>query len=162
MRQAGVSPSASTPEFTPPPAILNSGMEMTSGRSNIADGERRIAVPEGDRGSNLESKSARDRCPCRTRVAAKLKGGGGDLMNTKSHCPPLQCEAVARAGLATGPAHIEGKELVWSCPNHDDRHPSLKVNPTKNIWMCGPCGASGNAWELAAFMARIQPSDNPQ
>lgn len=82
-------------------------------------------------------------------------------MNAKTDRPPLQCEAVARAGLASGSARIEGRELVWSCPNHDDRHPSLTVNPRENVWMCGPCGASGNAWELAAFLAGVNPSEKP-
>jgi len=81
-------------------------------------------------------------------------------MTTKADRPPLQCETVARAALA-GPLRRERKELVWRCPNHEDQHPSLKINREKNVWMCGPCGASGNAWELAAFLARVKPSDRP-
>jgi hypothetical protein len=66
------------------------------------------------------------------------------------------CEQVARAGLGD-PAKREGMELLYHCPHPEghkngDSHPSLKVNPKKNAWMCGPCGASGNAWELAAFL----------
>jgi hypothetical protein len=29
----------------------------------------------------------------------------------------------------------------------------------KNVWLCGPCGASGTAWQLAAFLASCDPSD---
>jgi hypothetical protein len=35
------------------------------------------------------------------------------------------------------------------------------VNPKKNVWFCGPCGASGNAWQLAAFLAKVSPDDKP-
>ena len=30
-----------------------------------------------------------------------------------------------------------------------------------DTWMCGPCGVGGNAWQLAAFLAGIDPSDIP-
>ena len=42
---------------------------------------------------------------------------------------------------------------------HEDSHPSLSINKTKDVWMCGPCGASGNAWKLAAFLAKADPGD---
>jgi hypothetical protein len=68
----------------------------------------------------------------------------------------LQCIEVARAaGLVTG-RHI-GREMLFQCPCHDDRHPSLSINPEKNCWLCGPCGKSGNAWELAAFISGNDP-----
>jgi len=68
------------------------------------------------------------------------------------------CEEVARAGLGE-PAQRKGPELLWRCPNHDDKHPSLSLNPQKNVWMCGPCGKSGTAWQLAAFIARVDAGD---
>ena len=70
----------------------------------------------------------------------------------------LTCEQVARAVLGE-PAKRQGRELLWLCPCHDDRHPSLCVNAGKNCWLCGPCGKSGNAWELAAFFAGVGPDD---
>jgi hypothetical protein len=70
----------------------------------------------------------------------------------------LLCTEVVRAALGD-PLHQQGKELHYLCPNHDDRHPSLKINHEKNIWMCGPCGAQGTAWQLAAFIGRIDPAD---
>ena len=79
-------------------------------------------------------------------------------MYSKAIHPSLQCEAVARAVLGANTKR-EGVELVWNCPNHDDQHPSLKINPKKNIWICGPCDRSGSAWQLAAFLAGVQPSD---
>jgi CHC2 zinc finger/Toprim-like len=70
----------------------------------------------------------------------------------------LHCETVARAALGS-PAKREGGELLWHCPRHEDRHASLSVNPTKDVWLCGPCGRSGNAWQLAAFLAGLDPGD---
>ncbi len=70
----------------------------------------------------------------------------------------LSCEAVAQAVLGA-PLRKVGRELAWRCPNHHDTNPSLQVNPGKNVWLCGPCGTSGSAWSLAAFLANLDPSD---
>jgi hypothetical protein len=72
----------------------------------------------------------------------------------------LECIDVARAALGE-PAKRIGQERFYCCPNpkHDDQHPSLQINLQKNVWMCGPCGASGNAWKLAAFVSRLDPRD---
>jgi hypothetical protein len=70
----------------------------------------------------------------------------------------LQCVDVARAALGE-PHEKRGQELIYLCPNHHDGHPSLKINSHKNAWFCGPCGASGNAWQLAAFIGGIDPND---
>jgi hypothetical protein len=70
----------------------------------------------------------------------------------------LACEQVAAKAL--GPAlRRSGAELFWRCPNHDDRRPSLQINENKNAFLCGPCNQSGNAWRLAAFIARVEPQD---
>jgi len=35
-----------------------------------------------------------------------------------------------------------GKELIGLCPFHRDTHPSLNIDPVKNVWHCkGACGA---------------------
>jgi hypothetical protein len=75
----------------------------------------------------------------------------------------LTCEAVARATLGE-PLRREGAELIWRCTNTErhrngDAHPSLKVNPHKNVWACFPCAESGTAWQLAAWLARLDPGD---
>jgi len=72
----------------------------------------------------------------------------------------LCCEAIARAALGP-PGKKAGAELLWRCPQHDDHNPSLSVNLSKDVWLCGPCGKDGNAWELAAFLASAEPSDKP-
>jgi hypothetical protein len=75
----------------------------------------------------------------------------------------LTCEQVARAGLGE-PAKREGAELLYRCPHPEghksgDSHPSLKINPKKNVWACFPCGAKGKAWGLAAFLASCEPGN---
>jgi DNA primase catalytic core len=38
-----------------------------------------------------------------------------------------------------------GKELIGLCPFHDDRNPSLNIDPAKNVWSCkGACGEGGD------------------
>jgi len=70
----------------------------------------------------------------------------------------LTCDEIAAAtGLL--PAKTSGKEILFHCPNHEDKHPSLSINVDKNIWICGPCGRAGTAWKFAAFLARCDPSD---
>ena len=72
--------------------------------------------------------------------------------------PKFTCPQIARAKLGS-PAKTSGAELLFHCPNHDDRRPSLSVNPAKNVWLCGPCGASGGPWALAAFLAHVDAAD---
>ena len=72
----------------------------------------------------------------------------------------LSCEQVAASALGQ-PRRRSGAELFYSCPNHEDKHPSLQVNTRKNAFLCGPCGKGGNAWRLAAFLARLEASDKP-
>ena len=41
--------------------------------------------------------------------------------------------------------HRSGKELIGLCPFHDDRNPSLNIDPVKNVWHCkGACGEGGD------------------
>jgi len=73
------------------------------------------------------------------------------------------CEAIARAWRGE-PAKREGAELLYRCPHPEghkngDSHPSLNINPKKNVWACFPCGASGTAWKLAAFLAGVDAGD---
>src|SRR5437667_10312522 len=55
-----------------------------------------------------------------------------------------------------------GTEHVYRCPCHDDQHPSLMINPQKNVWLCGPCHAQGGAWQFVAFLAGIDPANRSQ
>jgi replicative DNA helicase len=70
----------------------------------------------------------------------------------------LRCTEIAlAAGLE--PAKQSGDEIFHRCPNHDDKNPSLQINAKKNCFLCGPCGKSGGAWKLAAFLAKRDPAD---
>ena len=43
------------------------------------------------------------------------------------------------------PLTKKGANYVGLCPFHDDKNPSLTVSPTKHIYKCFSCNASGNA-----------------
>jgi len=68
------------------------------------------------------------------------------------------CFDVARSVLGE-PESIKRAEHYWTCPNHEDKHPSLTINGRKDCWMCGPCGAKGTPWQLAAFISGNDPSN---
>ena len=53
----------------------------------------------------------------------------------------------------------QSQERIYRCPNHDDKHPSLMINESKDTFMCGPCDAKGTAWQLAAFLAKVEPGN---
>jgi hypothetical protein len=72
----------------------------------------------------------------------------------------FDCETIAHAALGE-PTKRVGADLLWSCPNHEDRHPSLAINPAKDVFLCAPCNASGTAWQFAAFLARLDAADKP-
>jgi DNA primase len=47
-----------------------------------------------------------------------------------------------------------GKELIGLCPFHDDRHPSLNIDPAANVWHCkGACGEGG---DVIRWVARTE------
>ena len=71
----------------------------------------------------------------------------------------VTCLQVAEAWLENGIR--KGKRLLYLCPIHDDKSPSLLVNPDINCWMCGPCGKSGNYWALVAFLENLSTNDKP-
>ncbi len=107
--------------------------------------------------STLCALRARRAHPCGGRRAvhhSEYDTGTGSAMST------FTCESVARAALGE-PHHVSAGEAYRTCPNHDDRHPSLKINLNKDMFLCGPCGKGGKAWALAAFLGRLDPDDKP-
>lgn len=70
----------------------------------------------------------------------------------------LTCEAIARAVLGEATKRT-GAELLRHCPRHKDKHESLSVNPKKDVFMCAPCGVTGKAWALAAFLSGVSADD---
>lgn len=67
--------------------------------------------------------------------------------------------ATVAAAAALKPGKTLGREQLYHCPRHDDKHPSLSLNTEKDVFLCGPCGAGGTAWQLAAFLAGVDPGD---
>jgi putative DNA primase/helicase len=65
-------------------------------------------------------------------------------------------EVIHAAGLEQ---QTRSGEILVKCPRHDDNRPSLRVHPEKDCWKCDPCGTSGNAWELMAYLAGSDPGD---
>jgi hypothetical protein len=41
-----------------------------------------------------------------------------------------------------------GREYHGLAPCHDDRRPSLRINPEKQAWYCDPCGRGGDVIEF--------------
>ncbi len=39
-----------------------------------------------------------------------------------------------------------GSELRALCPFHEDRNPSLRINPAKELWFCDVCGEGGDVF----------------
>ena len=66
-------------------------------------------------------------------------------------------DLVAAASALMGPP--EGRSGAngawWRCRFHDDRNPSLRVDPEKRRWKCFGCGAGGDA---AALVMRLDPA----
>ena len=42
----------------------------------------------------------------------------------------------------------QGREFVGLCPFHNDKSPSMRVSPEKQIYKCFACGAGGTAFDF--------------
>jgi CHC2 zinc finger len=55
-----------------------------------------------------------------------------------------------------------GHEWAMCCPFHEDRNPSLRINPAKGLWRCDPCDEGGDAitfmqkWRGLAFADAVR------
>ena len=63
-------------------------------------------------------------------------------------------EVVQRLGLGTQVK--KGKELAVCCPLHEDKNPSLRLNPAKRVWYCSPCGLGGDPIQLYMRARQIE------
>ncbi len=54
-----------------------------------------------------------------------------------------------------GPGVRRGRRVVFRCCFHDDKRPSLSVDPEKRVWFCHPCGRGGGVvdWRKAIEVA---------
>ena len=57
------------------------------------------------------------------------------------------------------PLTKKGANYVGLCPFHDDKNPSLTVSPTKHIYKCFSCNASGNAITFVQNFDKISFSE---
>jgi DNA primase len=48
-----------------------------------------------------------------------------------------------------------GKSYFGLCPFHHDTHPSLSVNPSKNLWQCFGCGAGGDVIRFVELFDQV-------
>lgn len=91
---------------------------------------------------------------CRVGVFARSIGCSNTGKHYGRRRMSLSCEVIAKKILGE-PHHLSAGEAYYNCPNHEDRHPSLKINFSKDKFLCGPCSAGGGPWTLAAFLARV-------
>ncbi len=52
-------------------------------------------------------------------------------------------DLLAEVAAVAGEGRRAGREVLFRCPFHNDRHPSLRVNPEKRTWYCDPCCKGG-------------------
>ena len=67
------------------------------------------------------------------------RGGGRAVIEAAKRSVPV----IQFAERELGPSVRGGREVFFRCPFHDDRSPSLRVSPDKNLWCCDPCGRLG-------------------
>ena len=48
--------------------------------------------------------------------------------------------------------HRSGKDFVALCPFHDERHPSFRISPARNIGKCFSCGEAADPIRLVCHM----------
>jgi len=48
-----------------------------------------------------------------------------------------------------------GKGWFGLCPFHDDKNPSLSINPKENLWQCFGCGAAGDVIRFVELFDRV-------
>jgi len=70
----------------------------------------------------------------------------------------LAAITTAFLGLAPGRRGEKSRRwLYWPCPFHDDKNPSLCVDPRKRRWKCFGCGAYGDAATLVMKKLQVLP-----
>ena len=52
-----------------------------------------------------------------------------------------------------------GRELVGLCPFHEDRRPSMYVNPNKQIFYCFVCNAGGDVFKFVQNYHKMSPGE---
>ena len=63
--------------------------------------------------------------------------------------------ATALLGPAPGRRGEGGRRLWWRCPFHEDKNPSLGIEPGKPWWRCYGCGEHGDAANLVMRIDKV-------
>jgi len=60
-------------------------------------------------------------------------------------------DLLAEVEAVCGEGRKQGRQWAFRCPWHDDKHPSLMVDPVKKLWKCWPCDKGGGViqWRKA-------------
>ena len=66
---------------------------------------------------------------------------GQNQKSDDEHC--TEAGHPRRCGQVYSPAE-SWPGVYWLSPCHNDRHPSLRVNPDKQVWYCDPCATGGD------------------
>ena len=70
----------------------------------------------------------------------------------------IDLAAIATALFGPAPKR-SGRRLLWPCPFHQDRDPSLQVDPAERRWKCWPCALGGDA---PALVMRVKGVGFPE
>jgi hypothetical protein len=65
------------------------------------------------------------------------------MNTTRNHLPDARPDILEVIGRYTSLRKV-GRDYIGSSPCHNDRHPSLRVNPDKQVWFCDPCAIGGD------------------
>lgn len=99
--------------------------------------------------------------PVETNSLALVKHGFG-----VSSYDSIDCSGGPELGLYRqhlGHLSKRGTDYVAHCPFHEDRHPSLRIDNRKGLWLwyCDVCGIGGNISQLAKQMQAKQLYQTP-
>src|SRR5262245_34281296 len=65
---------------------------------------------------------------------------------------------AVEAVVAQRSARREGAEWRFTCPAHDDAHPSARFHAEKRRWRCDACAAGGGIIDLAQWLDIALPA----
>jgi hypothetical protein len=77
-------------------------------------------------------------------MTAHLATARGERIDWNDIKDRVDMAAIATALFGPAPRR-SGRRLLWPCPFHQDRDPSLQVDPAERRWKCWPCDVGGDA-----------------